>query len=229
MSPNSGVIYDGWIEEMGRDRTTIAPDTPGFGMSDPPASRPSIEDYASAMCRMIENLDRAPADLMGYHTGSMIAVEVAKQAPRLVGKIILVSAPVFTDEELGEFRERYGPWSTDEDGNFLAEKWKANRYWEMDGVEPAMTIKKFAEAIRNPQISWWGHAAAFDYDLKAVLPELVHPTLVLAPEDDLIVHTRRGLAVMDNPQVRELAGWGHGFLDLHTAETASIVREFLDA
>lgn len=229
MSPNSGVIYEAWIEEIGRDRTAIAADTPGFGMSDPPPKRPRIEDYARTMCQVIESLDRAPVDLMGYHTGSMIAAEVANQAPHLVRKIIMVSAPVFTDDELETFRETYGPWSPDEDGSFLADKWKANRYWEMDGITPAMTVEKFADAIRRPQISWWGHAAAFDYDLNAVLPKLAQPTLVLAPEDDLVDHTRRGTAVMANTTVKELAGWGHGFLDLHTVEVAGIVREFLDA
>lgn len=228
MSPNSGVIYEAWIEEMGRDRTTIAPDTPGFGMSDPPPTRPGIEDYARAMIQVIDSLGRAPVDLMGYHTGSMIAVEVAKQASHLVRKIVMVSAPVFTDDELEDFRTLYGPWSPDEDGRFLAEKWKANRFWEMDGITPEMTAAKFADAIRRPQISWWGHAAAFDYDLRSVLPALAHPALVLAPEDDLVAHTRRGSALMADPQIRELAGWGHGFLDLHTAEAAGIVREFLD-
>ena len=36
MSPNSGRIYEALQIEMARDRVSLAPDTPGFGESDPP-------------------------------------------------------------------------------------------------------------------------------------------------------------------------------------------------
>ena len=229
MSPYSGIIYENWISEMGKDRMAIAPDTPGFGMSDPPTEPPQIEDYAKTMVQVIRSLGRAPVDLMGYHTGSMIAVEVAKQAPALVRKIVMISAPVFTDEELAELRSTYGAWRPDETGDFLVEKWKANRFWAMEGATADMTAENFPEAIRRPRISWWGHKAAFDYDLKTVLPTVTHPVLVLNPEDDLVEQTRAGVPLMKTATMKELPGWGHGFLDLHTVEAADIVRAFLDS
>ena len=47
--PSSSEVYDSFMLEMGRDRTVIAPDLPGYGMSDAPDAAPSIADYASAM------------------------------------------------------------------------------------------------------------------------------------------------------------------------------------
>jgi len=229
MSPYSGLIYENWIGEMGRDRTAFAPDTPGFGMSDPPPEQPSIEDYAHAMVRLIWALGTAPVDLMGYHTGSMIAAEVARQAPNAVRKIVMVSAPVFSDDELAELHDTYGPAAVGEDGGYLQKKWDANRYWAMDGVTPERTAELLPEALKNPKISWWGHAAAFAYDFKAAIPSLSHPVLVLNPEDDLVEHTRTAMPLFNTATLHELPGWGHGFLDLYTTEAAAVVREFLDA
>jgi len=45
---------------------------------------------------------------MGYHTGSKIAVECALTAPDRVAHAVLVSAPIYTDEELAIQRQTMG-------------------------------------------------------------------------------------------------------------------------
>jgi hypothetical protein len=35
--------------------------------------------------------------------------------------------------------------------------------------------------------------------------------------------------LLANGRVHELPGWGHGFLDIHTDEAATIIRDFLKA
>ena len=71
-----------------------------------------------------------------------------------------------------------------------------------------------------------GMQAAADYDLAATLGGLPQPVLLLNPEDDVRVQTSR--AVLKNGQVHDLPGWTHGFIDSKAAETAKIVRDFLD-
>ncbi|MBX3694488.1 MAG: hypothetical protein KF790_04895 [Steroidobacteraceae bacterium] len=39
-------------------------------------------------------------DVMGYHTGSKIAVELARQRPAQVRHLVLMSTPVYTDDDL---------------------------------------------------------------------------------------------------------------------------------
>ena len=78
MSPYSSFIYEIFAGEMGRDRLAIAIDTPGFGASDPTPAAPEIGDYAGAMEELLDALDLAEVDVMGYHTGSKIAVELAR-------------------------------------------------------------------------------------------------------------------------------------------------------
>ena len=70
--------------------------------------------------------------------------------------------------------------------------------------------------------------AAFDYPVAERLQQVTQPILVLNPEDDLHEQSLRAGNIMQNGSIKELPGWGHGFLEIHTAEAAQIVRDFLD-
>ncbi len=93
---------------MGRDRYTLAPDTPGYGGSDGPSAPPEIADYARAFIRFLDEMKLKRVDLMGYHTGSMTAIELARRFPQRVRKIVMISAPIFTPEELVPLRATMG-------------------------------------------------------------------------------------------------------------------------
>jgi len=228
MSPNSGRIYQTFLGHMGADRLAIAPDTPGFGESDPPAKRPAIEDYAAAMIEVLDALEIPQADLMGYHTGSETSVALALAAPDRVRKLVLTSAPIFSEEELGWFRDHYSKPVLSADGSHVAEKWRAYLKWAGPGWTHEHVAEQFADAIRRPDISWWGHAAAFDYPMAEKIAQVTQPILVLNPNDDLVEHSRRADGLMQNGLIHELPDWGHGFLDIHTAEACALIRAFLD-
>ncbi len=227
-SPNSGRIYEIFLSHIGVDRIAVAVDTPGFGESDPPPDPPGIVHYAAAMADFVDALGFRTIDVMGYHTGSKIAVELARQRSGLVRRLVLVSAAIYTEEELGNQRTHFARELLTGDGSHLADKWREHVYWAMPGWTLDHVAKQFPDAIRRPDISWWGHNAAFNYNLAETLPEVRQPILVLNPDDDLHEQTARAQDVMRNGTVKHLTGWGHGFLDIHAEEAAAIVRDFLD-
>ncbi len=229
MSPNSSRIYNTFLGQIGTDRLAVAPDTPGFGESDPPSSQPSITDYAAAMADVMDALELKKVDVMGYHTGSETCVELALQQPERVRKLVLTSAPIFSDEELAAHRDHYGKPELSEDGSHVAAKWRAYLHWAGPGWTKEHVAVQFADALRRPDISWWGHNAAFDFPMKDRLSEVAQPVLVLNPNDDLVEQSRRAEGVMQNGRILELPDWGHGYLDLHTDKACEIIREFLDA
>ena len=59
MSPWGAVYYEPLLGEMGKDRLALAVDTPGFGNSDAPPSKPSIGDFAAAMGDVVDALKAA--------------------------------------------------------------------------------------------------------------------------------------------------------------------------
>lgn len=228
MSPNSSRVYAGFLAAMGVDRVAVAPDTPGFGESDPPAQPPSIEDYAAAMGDVIDALGLGTVDLMGYHTGSETSVALALARPGQVRRLVLVSAPIFTPEERVEFQRLYDHDPITADGSHLVKKWQARVRWAGPGKTLDMMADDFHDALRNPAISWWGHHAAFSYDMAGQLARVKQPILVLNPDDDLHQHTLRAAGMMQNGRILHLPNWGHGFLDVHTDAARRIVTDFLD-
>jgi pimeloyl-ACP methyl ester carboxylesterase len=229
MSPYSSVIYENFLAEMGNDRLTIAVDTPGFGNSDPPADLPEISDYAGAMGDLMDALLLRGVDVMGYHTGSKTALELAIQRPAQVRHVVMISAVIYSDAELKDRRAAYQKTDISEDGTHLSGWWKSAVRWSMEGRTREQIAQVFHARTMHPQISWWGHRAAFNYKTGEALPKVNQPVLVLNPQDDVWSITPRARPLIKTGRVHDLPGWSHGFLDLKTKETATLVREFLDA
>lgn len=227
MSPSSSRAFDALVLEMGRDREVIAVDTPGFGESDAPPSPPSIEDYAAAVAHLAHGLGHAQVDVLGYHTGAMIAVALAVAEPALVRRVVQISCPVFTAEERVAFRAEYRGRELREDGSHLVDSWlNLQRFYGPD-VPLSVLARNFAEGLRGGPAAPWGHRAAFDYDLAAALPKVKQSVLIVNPEDDLAEQTPRGLALLHDARMLTLHGQAHGFIDVSTAEFGGALRQFL--
>jgi len=232
-SPLSGILYENWIEEMGKDRNAFAPDTPGYGGSDTPPQPVQIPDFGRAIIRFMDELQIERADIMGYHTGSFTAIEMAKSFPARVRKVVLISAPIFTDEELAKLRStnvRPAPSfeqmlettlnNVRKNGRgMFTDVPTDDRYWDIS-----------LERMRHYRTSSWGFAAAFNYDLKAAIAQVKQPILVLNPQDDLWEQTPRAKPYLNAlSRIHDLPGRTHGMMDSHTVDIAKVVRGFLDA
>lgn len=227
-SPNSGRIYDQVLAQLGTDRVVVAPDTPGFGDSEAPPEPVEIEDYARTMSWLADELGFAQMDLMGYHTGSDTCIEIARQRPELVRRIVMNSAPIFTDAELAELKQWYEAAELSEDGSHLVERWKRMIPFYGPTVPREVMARNFAEGLRGGPASHWGHRAAFNYALQEKMPEVEHPILVINLDDDLTEHTKRAAPLRRNGRIHAIEGYGHAWFDVIPEEAGRILREFLD-
>ena len=82
----------------------------------------------------------------------------------------------------------------------------------------------FSDALLGGEIQWWGHRAAFEYELADELAKVSQVVLILNPGDDLDIQTRRAAGLAVNSRILEVPDWGHGFLDLHTADAAALAH-----
>ncbi len=231
MSPKSGRIYQQFMRAAANDRIIIAPDYPGFGESDPPPAQPevTIEDYAQSMWEVVDALNLRKIDLLGYHTGSLVAAEAAQQRGKQVGRIVMISAPVFTAAELEQFKSLYHSVPLDEAGTRFKHMWSEMMNHRGPGMTLKMAARSFAENLRAGERYEWGHRAAFAYAPKfaGVVKQLAHTIKVINPADDLAEQTPRILSYLNNGTVLEQSQWGHGFLDADTEAAVRVIKRAL--
>lgn len=228
-SPNAGSNFTLFLREMGRDRLAVAPDTPGFGESDAPPKPPEIIDYAGAMADTIDALGlEGPIDLLGYHTGVLIAAELALLRPAQIRRLVLIGIPVFNEDERAAFEKTPWPVPFKEDGSSLVEEWNRLLHWRGPGVELPTLRRFFTEKQRAGERGWWGARAVFRHDTRSVLPRLDQPILAVRARDDLWDSMPRAEDLINPVAWIDLPDYGHGMFDVIPDELAAMTRDFLD-
>ena len=86
-NPFSGNYYRMFMEALGSDRTMLALDYPGIGQSDTYPGELDMSTLANIMADSLTSLGwgpygGGPVDLCGYHTGTMLATELAVTTSR---------------------------------------------------------------------------------------------------------------------------------------------------
>lgn len=228
-SPLSSRAYAKFLPHIARDRSVYAPDTPGCGESDAPPSKPSIADYAAAMGDFFDQMRFRQVDVLGYHTGALIATELAIQRPEQVRRVVLTALPIFSAQQREAFTARVDAAGIDEDGAHLVREWRESLARRGPGMSLEAVAEGYAEKLRNGPNAWWGGNAAHQYPTVERLPLLKRPVLVLRPKDhtwDLSLQARqliRGVKLIDLPDL------GFGLFDAAPAIVAQHTREFLNA
>jgi len=108
-SPRSSAEYEPLMRKWGSHFTCIAPDTPGFGQSDPLHGEPEISDFADALTETLDalGLDRVAA--YGFHSGGIIAVAAMRRRPERFAALAIGGYAIWTAEEMAIFGELYLP------------------------------------------------------------------------------------------------------------------------
>jgi pimeloyl-ACP methyl ester carboxylesterase len=232
MCPKSGKIYSHILPFLACNRLAIAPDYPGHGESDPPPAEPqvTVEDFAESVWTVIDSLHTGPVHLVGYHTGSMVAVEAAHQRPADVLSIVNISAPVFTAQEQAALDVAYAPIPMDEEGSRFRIMWQRVIDHRGPGMTLQMAAASFAENLRGGEDYEWGHRAAFAYSptYNRRLAEIEHAIFVLNPADDCYEQSRRADPLMKNGRRKDYEQWGHGFLTVQAQDAAAEILAFIE-
>ena len=235
MSPLTGHMFDRVLPALALDRLVVMPDRIGFGQSDRLTAPVPLADYALATRDALDGLGISVYDVFGMHTGSCEAIEHAVAWPERVRRAGVAAVPVFTAEEIADFKAHYSaPPTLEADGSHLARYWEwwrqAGVWWEEQGRPSWSPELRFARVrdhlIAGPNV-WWTYHAVFDYPVGARVQEVRQPFLVLAPHDDLWAQTERSLSLLP-PQTRVI-DLPHGDSEIFEAladEVAALLREF---
>ncbi len=210
----------------------VAIDTPGFGLSDPTPSLPRLEDWASSIVAVLDHLSLPNVDLLGHHTGALLATEVALQAPARVRRLVLNGAFPVTEAErkdyiaAGELGHARGMQAID--GSHLMNTFQTRLKMYGPNPDPVVLTRIVVEKYQGLGPYWWGHDAAYRYDHVASIKRLALRTMILTNTgDDIYALSQRAAKMRPDFDYRELAGGTHDIVDQQPEAWSDAVVEFL--
>ncbi len=193
----SGRMFAGLLALVAQDRSAYAPDIPGFGESDPPATRPAITDYAAALGDFLDQMRLRQVVLLGARTGALLAAELAVSRPAQISRVALLSVPLLTETEWQALAASL-PVPAGPDNAFRPRQWQQ-----------------------------WALEAAARYPLHERLGRISQRVLALRPRDDLYEATGRVRDLLAAARVSELEQPGLELLAAAPRSIAVQLREFL--
>lgn len=224
----SGFFFDMYMQEMAADRYVIATDTPAYGHSDAPLEPPSVSTLANAILTATKELGLKEFDILGYNTGSYLAVEMASQDPKAVGRLILFGMTNYSEKEREELYEAYiGSEPISEDFSYVERYWRSYVANRNSNLSLERGGRLFSERMLSYPRSKWGYHSVFTYDVGAVLQSLNHPTLIVAPKDCQADQHKDVTSLISNAKCVELEYELESFYT-EVPGLAKMTRDYLD-
>jgi pimeloyl-ACP methyl ester carboxylesterase len=234
-NPFSGNYYRHLMASLALDRRVVALDYPGLGQSDPSTTWRTVGDLAEIMIDAIESArltdeQHQSIDVCGYHTGAMVAAEVAIRRPDLVRRVILIGVPYFADpaENDAELQNVMQDRPLPTELAALESSWR----FTMTDRHPDVVLERAYNNFLESAAAWRARApvyralhgyAAAD---RAVL--VTQPALVLNPHGGLKTHTRAYAQLIQDVSLVELPHLSYGVFDVAPEQIADIMLEYLD-
>ncbi len=234
-TPGNGGDWTPVLPALGKHRIVIAPDTPGYGMSDAPPAPAAIEDFGGVMVQLMDDLATAgivangPFDVLGFHTGSLIATELARTCPTRVRRAVLFGLAAFPAEtreaQLADLLQNFPPPADNLD--------HVEKLWAIIGELSDARVSAedrhlvMAECLRTGARMPWGYISVYRYDFLTAMAEVTQPVLVMNPQDDLWDLTRANAHRFRNGRRHDLPGVKHGVLKIEHDQVVAEIEAFL--
>ncbi|MFV3126664.1 alpha/beta fold hydrolase [Niveispirillum sp. KHB5.9] len=189
------------IRAMAPFATVIAPDNPGFGLSDPlPPGPATMDRFAQALDRFMDALGLGKVALYGLHTGACIANRFAARYPHRVTGLVVDGFMLMEEGERADLLAHYlPPFHPQWDGGHLAWAWHRIRdqgiFFPWYRREPSTRLNRpkpdlsriheqIMEFLRAGDSYRTGYEAALSYRPADDMAGLEMPSLLFAAQDD---------------------------------------------
>jgi pimeloyl-ACP methyl ester carboxylesterase len=210
----------------------IALDLPGHGNSWRPTQPPSIPDYARSVAATLDALGLAEVDLVGHHTGALVAAQVAVDFPERIKKLALWGLAIYV-EALAASRARLKneqPPEYDDEGAALTAFWERQRALAGDAYAPELGVRAMIEMLQTGMARPYGHWAGQKCDREALLARVTHPALILGGQrDPLWPGIEKAASLFRQGRFHVIEGAGLYVVDENPHEFVRLVHEFLRA
>jgi pimeloyl-ACP methyl ester carboxylesterase len=187
-----------------------------------------VAGYTEAMAPLLDAVGQ-PAWLSGFHSGALVAMEMANQFPQEVSGLMLVDIPVFSGPEMADLRESLtNPpdyLNQDDPLNSLFRSMVVDR---LDKVDYPRALDLFFDFVGAGEGRNAGYHAAATYEAGPVAGQLQQPALVIATHSSLRDGTVKLAATMPNATLIERDDITMPAFELGAEKMADLTRNFID-
>jgi pimeloyl-ACP methyl ester carboxylesterase len=238
----AGCVGRGWqpqIDDLARDHRVLWLDNRGIGDSQPLRGPVTVADMARDCLCLLDHLRIEGVHAAGHSLGGLIVQELARQAPRRVRSLALLSTMRRGRDvavpSLANLRVSLGMLFGSERRRWLtaARMCFPAAYLATISDEEALRQMQLIfcpDFLRQPPIvrkqigALWGHRGGDMRGLHAI------PTLILTGGQDIVVHTRLSddlKAHLPQAQIERFADAGHGLPLQHARIVSQRLREHI--
>jgi pimeloyl-ACP methyl ester carboxylesterase len=167
----------------------IAPDTPGFGFSDVPDHAPTADEYADNLVAFLDAMNLKTVTLVGHHTGATLAAATAAKHPDRVRCLVMHGVPLYNAEERADRLKNQLHPNIDilPDGSHIQNRWKrVDEMISRKTAKPESVQWSVMSFYLAGQYEWYGHQAAFTFDMENAIRAIKAPTLIISNTADSI-------------------------------------------
>ena len=197
--------WQNWLENIphfAEQRRVVAVDLPGFGTSDMPEEKISIELYGRVVAELCERLDLSPAVVVGNSMGGFVAAELAISRPEIVERLMLLASAGVSQMDVAKapvmaMAKAAGLLAASSlaQKKLVARRPKT-RHWVLSLVarhpsrlKPDLMFEGMMKGADKPGFED-ALRACLSYDFRDRLPQIGCPTLVVWGEKDAIIPVR---------------------------------------
>jgi class 3 adenylate cyclase len=187
----------GWVEAMTSLGRLIFFDQPGTGASDPvtPGALPTLEQWADSVTAVLDDLGSSEAVLVAFDGSFATAALFAATYPSRTTALVVLDGyadtggtPLVQDEDRAAMVRIWGPGK-------IAHLLNPDMPWN---EEIRATWARMERLAASPRTLALVRPLAFELDVRAVLPTVRVPTLVLHHTDNVFVPPAKGKYIAEH-------------------------------
>jgi len=230
-APFSSKAYITLAPLLAEKRRVIAVDYPGYGESDLTENEPSISDFAKAVLAVVEHCSNSDmVDLLGFHSGCLVATELAVLSPEHVNHLLLVDVPFFSPEKQAELLLVMPEvLSLLPQLNTLEKTWNFCITTKRDHIEFQRAYQMFVDHISSGELGNRAFRAAFTYECEERFKLVEANTSLFATDSTLKQLTHNAAKTIKNADLIDLSDIKAAVLEAGAQRIADALFEALES
>lgn len=223
--PYGGRFFDSFAQAYGG--SVWSADLPGYGFSDALSEPPTVGGYTQAMTPLLDAPGQ-PVWLAGFHSGALVAMEMAIRYPEQVRGLLLVDVPVFSGPEMADLRASItNPPDYLEQEDPMNGLFKSMVVDRLDKVAYPRALDLFFDFVGAGEGRNAGYHAAANFEAESAARQVAQSALVIATHSSLRDGTVQVAEWLPQAKLVERDDITMPAFELGAERIASLARDFV--